>query len=231
VGKVIWVVIPGNPQNLCNQGQYTQMKEAIPVLHNPRGEDSMRSVLSDFPTMPARSARHLVRLLVIPALSLALHSAPAVAANNGCSDATLSGSYGFTIQGFSPNLDGTTSPIKGVAITHFDGAGKLTQQDFVITAGLPQPSNGTAQAGFKFSTGETGKYTLNANCTGTAEIDLNAPVPFGSAGVIKLMIVVTNGGRAIHTVVSELTPPGATEPSLVTTSSDAWKIEPDVDPH
>jgi hypothetical protein len=45
--------------------------------------------------------------------------------------------------------------------------------------------------------------------------------------VIKLMLIVTNGGRVIHTVVSELTPPGATAPVLVTTSSDAWKIAPD----
>jgi hypothetical protein len=165
-------------------------------------------------------------LLIVPALSLALHPDPAFAANNGCSDATLVGSYGFTIQGFSPNADGTTSPIKGVAITDFDGAGKLTQRDFVITAGLPQASNGSAQTGFQFSTGETGKYTLNQDCTGTAEIDLNVPIP-GASGVIKPMLVVTNGGRAIHTVVSELIPPGSTVPSLVTTSSDAWKIDPD----
>ena len=191
----------------------------------------MRSVLSNFVPLAASSAKRLAGLLIIPALSLALHSAPAFAANDVCSDATLVGSYGFTIQGFQPNPDGTTSPIKGVAITVFDGAGKLTQRDFVITGGLPQASNGSAQTGFQFSTGETGKYALNPDCTGTAEIDLNVPVPVGSHGVIKLMLVVTNGGRLIHTVVSELTPPGATAPSLVTTSSDAWKIEPDPDAH
>jgi hypothetical protein len=70
---------------------------------------------------------------------------------------------------------------------------------------------------------------LNADCTGTATIDLNVPVPFGSKGVIKLMLVVTNRGRAIHTVVAELTSPGDTKPSLVTTSSDAWKIGYDHD--
>ena len=160
----------------------------------------MRSVLSNVIVLAEPSARHLVRLLALLALSLGLHSAPAFAANHDCSDATLVGSYGFTIQEFQPNPDGTTSPVKGVAIAVFDGAGKFTQRDFVVTAGLPQAGNGNAQAGFQFSTGETGKYTLNPDCTGSAEIDLNVPVPFGSTGVIKLMLVVTNGGRAIHTV-------------------------------
>ena len=191
----------------------------------------MRSVLSNVVALASPSPKHLVRLLVVPALSLALHSAPAVAATEGCSNATLVGSYGFTIQGFAPNPDGTTSPIKGVAITDFDGAGKFTQRDFVITAGVPNVGNGNPETGFVFSTGETGSYTLNSDCTGTAEIDLNVPVPFGSTGVIKLMLVVTNDGRAIHTVVAELTSPGATEPSLVTTSSDAWKIDSDRDRH
>jgi hypothetical protein len=43
------------------------------------------------------------------------------------------------------------------------------------------------------------------------------------------MLVVTNRGHAIHTVVAELTSPGDTKPSLVTTSSDAWKIGYDHD--
>jgi hypothetical protein len=154
---------------------------------------------------------------------------PASANNGGCSNATLKGDYGFTISGYRPNPDGTTSPIKGVAITHFDGAGNFTQRDFVLTAGVPSSGGGNSVTGFQFSTGETGTYTINADCTGSAEIDLNVPVPFGSTGVIKLMLVVTNGGRAIHTVVSEFTPPGAAKPVLNTTSSDAWKVGSDRD--
>ncbi len=176
-------------------------------------------------------ARRLGGLLAVAALVFGLSSITAAAENHSCSNATLIGDYGFTIQGYSPNPDGTQSPIRGVAVTHFDGTGKLTQRDFVITAGVPNVGNGDADTGFVFSMGETGSYTLNSNCTGTAEIDLNVPVPFGSTGVIKLMIVVTNDGRAIHTVVAELTSPGATAPSLVTTSSDAWKIDSDPDRH
>jgi hypothetical protein len=169
------------------------------------------------------SAVLLGRLFAVLTVLLVLNVIPASANKDGCSNATLKGDYGFTVSGFQPNPDGTTSPIKGIGITHFDGAGNLTQRDFVVTAGVPN------QTGFHFSTGETGTYTVNADCTGSAEIDLNVPIPFGSTGVIKLMLVVTNGGRAIHSVVAEITLPGATKPILNTTSSDSWKIEPDLD--
>jgi hypothetical protein len=163
---------------------------------------------------------------------LLVSASPALADNEDkpCSNRTLQGDYGFTISGYQPNPDGTMSPVKGVAITHFDGAGKLTQRDFVVTAGVLVSGNGNSLTGFQFSTGETGTYAVNPDCKGYAEIDSNVPVPPPlSGGVIKLMLVVTNGGRAIHTVVSEFTPPGATTPVLNTTSSDAWKIGSDPD--
>ena len=177
-----------------------------------------------------RPVVQLARMLVIPALLLGLTALPAAAEDNGCNAATLKGDYGFTINGFQPNPDGTQSPNKGVAITHFDGAGKLTQQDFVITAGVPNPGNGDSTTGFVFSNGETGKYSLSPDCTGTMEIVL--PVPPGSGlspGLIQLMIVVTNRGHAIHKDVAEITFPGAPVPTLNTTSSDAWKIGYDCD--
>src|SRR5271170_1075225 len=101
---------------------------------------------------------------------------------------------------------------------------------FVLTGGVLNPGQGDAETGFQFTTGETGTYSLSPDCTGRMEIDLNAPVPPGSglsSGVIKLMLVVTDGGRAIHTVVAELTSPRDTKPTLVTTSNDAWKIDPE----
>jgi hypothetical protein len=184
--------------------------------------------LNRFPMVSAQPTT-VGKFLTALTLSLVTGVVPALANDHGCSNATLQGDYGFTITGYQPNPDGSTSPVKGVAITHFDGAGKLTQRDFVVTAGAPLPGNGNSLIGFQFSTGETGTYTVNPDCTGRAEIDQNVPVPFGSTGVLKLMLVVTNGGHAIHTVVSEFTPPGATQPILSTTSSDAWKIEPNRD--
>jgi hypothetical protein len=169
------------------------------------------------------------RWIFLTTTVLVLSAVQASADSSVCTNAALKGNYGFTISGFRPNPDGTTSPIKGVAMTHFDGTGKLTQRDFVVTAGVVTSGNGNGTAGFEFSMGETGTYNINPDCTGSAEIDLNVPVPFGSKGVLKLMLVVTNGGRSIHTVVAEFTPPGATEPVLVTTSSDAWKTDFDRD--
>jgi hypothetical protein len=178
-------------------------------------------------------ATRICRFLAVPALLMGLNVVTASAEDHGCSDATLHGDYGYTITGSQPNPDGTLSPIKGVAITHYDGAGHLTQRDFVVTAGVPMASNGDAQSGFHFSTGETGSYSLNPDCTGTMEILLNVPVPPDSglsSGIIKLMIVVTNRGRAIHTVVSEVIAPFTTAPGFNTTGSDAWKIESEHEP-
>lgn len=158
-------------------------------------------------------------------LMLVLTSKCFGADNDGCSNATLRGAYGFTILGDEPNPDGTTSPVVGVAITHFDGAGKLTQKDFRVTGGVPSPSNGNAATGFHFAGGETGKYSVNSDCTGSAEIDLNVPAPPGlSSGVIKLMFIVRPDGATIHTVVSEITAPFTTAPVLNTTRSDASRI-------
>jgi hypothetical protein len=166
------------------------------------------------------------RVLTAATLLLAL-SGMAVAAsdNGGCSNATLKGNYAFTILGETRNPNGTTSVSKGIAMTNFDGAGGLTQVDFVVSDGAPLPGDGNSMTGFHFQTGETGTYTVNTDCTGHAEIDLNVPVPIGlSRGVIKLLFVLSNQGRAIHTVVAEFTPPGATAPVLSTTRSDGFKV-------
>jgi hypothetical protein len=184
--------------------------------------------------MQSKSASKLSKAAVpiMVVCGLLVSASPVLASSDDkpCSNKTLQGDYGFTISGFQPNPDGTMSPVKGIAITRFDGAGKLTQRDFVVTAGVPVSGDGNSLTGFQFSTGETGTYTVDPDCKGSAEIDSNVPVPPPlSGGVIKLMLVVTNGGRAIHTVVSEFTPPGATTPILNTTSSDAWKIDADRD--
>jgi hypothetical protein len=167
----------------------------------------------------------IVRGAIALSLILVLNAKCFGADNDGCSNATLRGDYGFTILGDQPNPDGTTSPVVGVAITHFDGAGKLTQKDFRVTGGVPSPSNGNAANGFHFAGGETGTYSVNPDCTGSGEIDLNVPAPPGlSGGVIKLMFIVSTDGAKIHTVASEITAPFTTAPLLNTTRSDASRI-------
>ena len=90
-----------------------------------------------------------------------------------CTNATLSGDYAFRLSGqlLPPN----SAPVsrEGVAMTHFDGYGGLTQVDFVMSngvelAGVPDPETG-------FHIKETGSYHVNADCTGSAEIRFPAP--------------------------------------------------------
>ena len=133
--------------------------------------------------------------------------------NDGCTDATLQGDYAFSVEDWS----GTPlTPSFVVGIKNFDGMGKLKQIDY--------PADGFSSLGNTFRMGETGTYTVNPDCTGHAEIDLNVPVTSGSMGVIKVVFVISGGGRHVHEVVSEFTPPGATGPVPNQTRADDWKI-------
>ena len=172
-------------------------------------------------------------ILTVATLLLALSGmAWAAVDDDGCSDATLTGDYGFTVVAQGLHADGTTRVRTVVGMKHFDGAGKLTQVDFGVDDGTPQSGEVDAKGAFQFRTGETGTYTVNPDCTGSMEIHLNASsVPPGtSTGVIKIMFVLSHKGRAIHEVVAELTPPGGTMPLLITTYADDWKLGSDSGP-
>ena len=99
-----------------------------------------------------------------------------------------------------------------------EGQGNLTQRDY----------QGDNLAGPDFAPPgqETGTYQVNSDCTGSMVINLNVPnVPPGtSSGVINIMFVISDGGRHIHEVVSEFTPPGSSGPAPTQTSADDWKV-------
>ena len=141
--------------------------------------------------------------------------------NDGCTNATLTGDYAFTISGqiFVPN--GPVIQREGIAMTHFDGAGNLSQVDLVLSS-----PNAVAPPGFAlptdsvtgFHTQEKGTYTIYSDCTGTFTI--NFPPATSSVGnisgaIIVAKFVLSNGGRLIHTIVTSLTPPrrAGTSPS------------------
>jgi hypothetical protein len=172
--------------------------------------------------------------------------------NDGCSNSTLKGDYAFTVSGviFAPNTS-TTPPTPtttivayrdGIAMTHFDGQGGLTQTDFVMGNGLvPSDPRGTTYTGSSdidsttgFNINETGSYHVNSDCTGSAEIDFppatklvnGSPISVSPGTVIKLMFVIGNNGRTLHTIVSSLWPAGAPGPAFVNIHSDAEKLEP-----
>ena len=148
----------------------------------------------------------------------------------GCTNSTLKGDYAFTVSGqiFIPGA--TAIQREGVAMTHFYGDGRLSQVDFVLSSpnasappGIP-PIN---EAGFQYN--ETGHYTVHADCTGTFTLnfpELTDPITGKTTpgAIIVTKFVISNGGRAIHTVVSSLTPPGAKGPVPALIRSEGHKL-------
>jgi len=160
--------------------------------------------------------------ILAAALLLPLSALAQSGENPNCTNATLEGDYAFRITGQVLPPGGAPIQREGVAMTHFNGAGTLTQVDFVM-------ANGVAVSGPKdplsgFHTGETGWYKVNPDCTGTAEIQFPTPPGASSGAVIDLMMVLSNHGRTIHTIVSRLLPPGSTTPVPASIHSDAEKL-------
>ena len=61
--------------------------------------------------------------------------------HGACSNATLQGDYGFSISGSRPSgPGGPIEQILGVAMTHFDGVGTLTQTDNIHGSISASPS-------------------------------------------------------------------------------------------
>ena len=103
-----------------------------------------------------------------------------------CNESTLRGDYGFAIDG--QILAGPKAGLlRGVAMTHFDGEGGLSQVDFTTINGIP--------TGTDWRPG-TGSYEINADCTGKAQISFTDGSP-----TLKLRLVVTDRGDQVRTIV------------------------------
>jgi hypothetical protein len=140
----------------------------------------------------------------------------------GLSNATLKGEYAFGVTAYTPPglPNGPPSVVAGIRI--YDGKGNFTQRDYF---------GDSVPAEFSPPGQEKGTYTVNPDCTGSDVLNLNVPgVPAGTShGVVKVLFVISNGGRHVHEVVSEFTPPGATGPVPAQTSADAWKVASEQD--
>jgi len=112
--------------------------------------------------------------------------------SGACSDRTLRGDYGFTIEGVLVPAPGISVPLRGVAMTTFNGDGTLTQVDHVVIPGVPLAVDWTPGAG---------TYHVNPDCTGTAHIDTLTP-PGAPKQFVNLRFVVVGNGKSIHTVVT-----------------------------
>jgi len=148
----------------------------------------------------------------VAAIVLAGAGAPARAQDgdaDGCSNATLSGDYSFTLHGESlgvlvpqtgatPRLFPFANPLPadGVAITHFDGHGGLSQVDFVMRNGTSAATPTTSVTADGFRTDETGTYEVKPDCTGRFKIN------FPDTTEIDVAFVIANHGSKILTVVT-----------------------------
>lgn len=157
------------------------------------------------------SKRILAAAIALPALSGAAWAGGAD--DFGCSNATLKGEYAFGVT----NL---TIPQVVAGIKVFDGNGNLTQRDYI---------GNSVPAEFAPPGQEQGTYRVNPDCTGSMVINLNVPGAPPPNGVIEILFVISDGGRHIHEVVSQITQPFSSGPEPVQTSADDWKVAAEQD--
>jgi len=175
---------------------------------------------------------------VLPlAFALATLAAPTYAQSNeesngtGCSNSMLSGDYAFTIGGQilvipasakPPATAGVAFAQAGVSMMHFDGMGNFTQVDFTMINGAPSPG-ATNENGFR--NGEMGTYTVNPDCTGSAEVDFPPPPGVTPGQRIQLKFVLGDKGKQVHAVVSGLFRAGDTSsPTPAAIRSDGVRV-------
>ena len=105
-----------------------------------------------------------------------------------CSNATLTGSYGFKQDGFGTRngkAGGPAVPFASVGAVTFDGAGNAS---FTLT----QVFN---SSGGEFFEAIPGTYTVNSDCTGTVTIE-----DFG----LHFNIVTVGGGKEFFAIQTDI---------------------------
>lgn len=164
---------------------------------------------------------HTPALLLALAGSICAGTSAHARAGDGCTNATLFGNYAFRVDG--QILPPGAPPVsrQGVAMTHFDGEGGLTQVDFVMSDGAPLA--GPADPTTQFHIDEQGSYKVNPDCTGSAVIHFPAPPGLASGAEIDLMFVIGDHGHIIHTIVSRVLQPGGA-PVPASIHSDGVKM-------
>lgn len=120
--------------------------------------------------------------------ALALGIAPAAnASDQGCSNATLKGTFAEKDNGFIMNTPPTPpSLFAGVNLDTFDGKGRITGTGFATLDG-----NGGSQR-------EIGTYKVKPDCTGTYEVTI-------SPGNFKAhaSFVIDDGGNELQIIVTD----------------------------
>ena len=166
-------------------------------------------------------SRWISKGTLVAVIAMSALSGLARADDRGCSNATLKGEYAFGVTSYTPPglPDGPPAVVAGIKV--FDGKGNLTQRDY---SGDALRTRNPPQTDFAKPGQETGTYIVNPDCTGSMEIHLNVPNTPEPHGLLEIRFVISDGGRHIHEVVAEFTPPGFTTPQPTQTSADDWKV-------
>ncbi|MEO8130744.1 MAG: hypothetical protein ABJF23_24260 [Bryobacteraceae bacterium] len=131
-------------------------------------------------------------ITAVTTLALAMTTPAAKAADKGCSNATLQGTFAFTSTGFITAPAALAGPLAEVGTQVFDGSGGTT-----ATATLSQNGN-------ILQVTVTGTYTVNSDCTGTFTIQV---APIGVT--VHVSFVIDDRGDGFQAI--------ETDPGLVIT--------------
>jgi hypothetical protein len=107
-----------------------------------------------------------------------------------CSNRTLFGEYGCSVQGVLLNVPGLPpeATFVGVTTSTFDGKGNVTGTEHVVVNGM------SFNPGFDTN---SGTYSVNPDCTGTSVITTpNSPVP------LNLYFVIVDDGKEFRAVLN-----------------------------
>jgi len=130
----------------------------------------------------------IAKTLTIAAVTaFALGIAPtAKAADKGCSNATLRGTYAYTSTGFIVAPPEIAGPAAEVGTQTFDGNGATTATATISTNGSVQQLS------------IVGTYTLNPDCTGTFTLQVS---PFGIT--VHVLFVIDDGGDGFQAMETD----------------------------
>ena len=157
------------------------MKNMNPLIHLKKATPSF---VAPFVQKRRTTVKRIFSLLFVVAVVVTTTST--VYAQ--CSDATLTGSYGFKQDGFGTRNDkagGPAVPLATVGVVTFDGAGNAS---FTLT-------NVFNSSGGEFFEALRATYTLNSDCTGTVTIE-----DFG----LHFYIVTLGGGAEFFAIQTDI---------------------------
>ena len=158
------------------------MKNMNPLIHLRKATPSF---VGPFVQKRRATVKRIFSLLFVLAVVVTTTS-PVYAQ---CSNATLTGSYGFKQQGFGlrnskPAKLGNMIPFATVGVVTFDGAGNAS---FTLTQVFNSEGGGFFEA-------IPGTYTVNSDCTGTIAIE-----DFG----LHFYMVTVGGGAELFAIQTE----------------------------